>query len=223
MNQIASGKLPLLFWILAIADILSIYSGFSVLHFCIKPVLIPVLIAWLKFNSENTWSRNVLIAGLFFSFLGDVLLLFEDRHPIFFILGLASFLTTHILYIVFFLGHKPVTAALLRKQPLIFLFVLCYCLGLIWLLFPYLGELKLPVIIYGIAICTMLMCSLLIFTNVNKPSNLLYVSGAILFVLSDSILAINKFYQPFIPANVLIMLTYCAAQFLIVKGYLYRR
>lgn len=44
------------------------------------------------------------------------------------------------------------------------------------------------------------------------------LAGAALFVLSDSVLAINKFYQSFELAGLLIMLTYGAAQYFIVKG-----
>jgi uncharacterized membrane protein YhhN len=52
----------------------------------------------------------------------------------------------------------------------------------------------------------------------NKPAGKWMMLGALLFVISDSILAINKFYQPFEAAGVLIMLTYGLAQFFIVEG-----
>jgi uncharacterized membrane protein YhhN len=77
-----------------------------------------------------------------------------------------------------------------------------------------------PVMVYATVICTMLLCSLHIFLKVNKPANILYLLGAALFVLSDSLLAINKFYQPFAFAGILIMLTYCAAQYFIVTGFI---
>jgi uncharacterized membrane protein YhhN len=50
----------------------------------------------------------------------------------------------------------------------------------------------------------------------------LFVAGALLFVCSDSLLAINKFGQPFRFAGLLIMFTYCLAQFLIVWGVVKR-
>ena len=56
--------------------------------------------------------------------------------------------------------------------------------------------------------------------KVNKAAGNAYVLGAIAFVLSDSLLAVNKFYQPIPYAGVFIMLTYCAAQFLIVRGFI---
>lgn len=74
--------------------------------------------------------------------------------------------------------------------------------------------------VYAAVICTMLLCSLHIFVKVNAPANRLFLSGAAFFVLSDSLLAINKFYQPFAYAGVCIMLTYCAAQFFIVTAFI---
>jgi uncharacterized membrane protein YhhN len=90
----------------------------------------------------------------------------------------------------------------------------------VWFLYPHLGDLKIPVMVYAAVICTMLMCSLHIFFKVNPPANVYYLAGAALFVLSDSLLALNKFYQPFAFAGVMIMLTYCAAQYFIVQGFI---
>ena len=42
--------------------------------------------------------------------------------------------------------------------------------------------------------------------------------GAILFVVSDSLLAFNKFFSPFNNAGVIIMLTYGLAQLFITEG-----
>lgn len=219
MKNNFAGKFAVLFWILAIADTVGAAVENQTIHFYIKPLLIPALAAWLYFSKKKSANKNLLLSGLFFSFAGDVLLLFESRYPTAFIFGLAAFLITHILYILFFLKHKPVEVSLLKKQPLTGMLVVAYGVSLVWLLFPGLGELKLPVVVYAAAICTMLLCSLHIFLKVNAPANIFYVLGALLFVLSDSILALNKFYEPIIAANALIMATYCAAQYFIVKGF----
>jgi uncharacterized membrane protein YhhN len=160
-----------------------------------------------------------LLTGLFFSWLGDVFLLFEYKHALFFIFGLVSFLTTHIFYIVYFLRIQSEKTSMLKKQPVLIALVLAYGITLVWQLYPHLGDLKLPVILYATVICSMLLCSLHIFLKVNKKAAAFYLLGAAAFVISDSLLAINKFYQPFAYAGVLIMLTYCAAQFFIVTGY----
>lgn len=209
-----------IFWCVVVINSIGIAANITLLHFITKPLLVPVLIMLLVFTPTVAPRKNLLITGLVFSWLGDMFLLFEDKNPLFFIFGLVCFLTTHIFYIIYFLKIKSANISLLKKQPLLFLLVIGYGISLVWLLYPHLGDLKIPVIVYAAVICTMLLCSLHIFYKVNQPANVLYVAGAAFFVLSDSLLAFNKFYQPFAYAGVLIMLTYCAAQYFIVKGFI---
>ena len=213
-------KTSLLFWLLAIADMVGIAANIDMLHTIVKPLLIPVLMLLLYSTSSPFAPKKILLTGLFFSWLGDVFLLFENRNSLFFIFGLICFLTTHIFYIIYFLRIRSNAGSLLKKRPILFAFVVLYGFTLVWQLFPHLGDLQLPVIVYAAVICTMLLCSLHIFYKVNYLAAVYFVSGAAFFVLSDTLLAINKFYQPFGFAGVLIMLTYCAAQYFIVKGYL---
>jgi len=210
----------LIFWVIVGADVLGIATGISLLHYIAKPLLIPVLMLLLVFTSTTAPRKNLLLAGLFFSWLGDMFLLFEDKNSLFFIFGLVCFLTTHIFYIIYFLKIRSSAVSLLKKQPLFIVVVIGYGVTLVWFLFPHLNDLKIPVMVYAAVICTMLLCSLHIFKKVNKPANIWYLSGAALFVVSDSLLAINKFYQPFAFAGVLIMLTYCAAQYFIANGFI---
>jgi uncharacterized membrane protein YhhN len=86
------------------------------------------------------------------------------------------------------------------------------------ILTPWLGSMKLPVRIYGVVICFMLMLATHMFYIKNKIAGWKMFCGALLFVLSDSVLAVNKFYSPFAEADIIIMLTYGIAQLLITQG-----
>lgn len=220
MQQPVQKKMAFVFWILAMLDITGIAANQQMLHFIAKPLLIPALLLLLFFTKSTVPGKNLLLIGLFFSWLGDVFLLFEYKNALFFIFGLASFLTTHIFYIIYFLKIKSANTSLLKKQPVLIALILGYGITLVWQLYPHLGDLKLPVMVYAAVICIMLLCSLHIFFKVNKKAACYYLSGAAAFVLSDSLLAINKFYQPVAFAGIFIMLTYCAAQFFIVSGYI---
>jgi uncharacterized membrane protein YhhN len=220
MLQPVQKKLTFLFWFLAMLDVVGIAANIEMLHFIVKPLLIPALLLLVAFTKSATPGKKILLAGLFFSWLGDVFLLFEYKHTLFFIFGLASFLTTHIFYIIYFLRIQSEKNSLLKKQPVFIALVLAYGITLVWQLYPHLGPLKLPVMVYAAVICSMLLCSLHVFLKVNKKAAAFYLLGAGAFVVSDSLLAINKFYQPFTYAGVCIMLTYCAAQFFIVTGYI---
>jgi hypothetical protein len=68
----AASKYALLFWLLAIAHLIGNYTNLELLQFFTKPLLMPVLIAWLYAGYSNTKTKGILSAGLFFSFLGDV-------------------------------------------------------------------------------------------------------------------------------------------------------
>lgn len=219
MQQPLQKKTGFAFWVLALVDVAGIAANIELLHFIAKPLLIPALILLLFYTKSTVPRKKLLLTGLFFSWLGDVFLLFEYKHDLFFIFGLASFLTTHIFYIIYFLKIKSANKSLLQKHPVLIAIVLAYGITLVWLLYPHLSDLKLPVMVYAAIICTMLLCSLHIFLKINKKAAGLYLMGAAAFVLSDSLLAFDKFYQPFAYAGVFIMLTYCAAQYFIVRGF----
>ena len=86
------------------------------------------------------------------------------------------------------------------------------------ILFPGLGTMKLPVVVYTIIILLMLMAAFNRKNIVRQNSFLLVFFGAALFVISDSCIAVNLFYKLFELARFVIMLTYITAQFLIVYG-----
>jgi len=162
------------------------------------------LLAWGLVGSAWGKVKWVWIA-LFFSWAGDVLLMLPYD---LFIFGLASFLLAHVFYIRHFWSEWDRTA--FPFQPLYLIGVLVYLIGLLYLLFPVLGAMQVPVIVYGTVISVMLLLAL----QTDRPG---YRFGALLFVLSDSILAINKFHTPIPFAALLVMSTYGLAQFYLVK------
>lgn len=209
-----------IFCIATIIDLISIATNSQLLHYMVKPLLMPALMVLLWLTVSNVPNKSLLLTGLFFSWLGDILLLFENRHTLFFILGLISFLTTHIFYIIYFLKIRPKQTSLFKKYRFLPALVAMYGITLTWQLFPHLGNLKIPVVVYAAVICCMLLCSMHIYNRVNNNAAICYITGALAFVISDSLLAINKFYTAFPYSGLLIMLTYCAAQYFIVQGYI---
>lgn len=104
-----------------------------------------------------------------------------------------------------------------KWNPFIIVLLLLYTGSLFALLYPTLRDLKIPVIVYAGVLTSMLLVAAHSFnwqTNIGKW----VIAGAFLFVASDSLLAINKFYQPFNNAGLAIMATYGLAQLFIVIG-----
>ncbi|OXB03394.1 lysoplasmalogenase [Flavobacterium oncorhynchi] len=204
----------------SIVYLLILFLGHENLNFFLKPILIPILIFGVYFY-KNFPTKNILLTALIFSWIGDVILLFSDISEIYFILGLVSFLISHIVYCILF---NRQTKRNLKKNSIAIgigtILIACYLIGMLSVLLPSLGDLKIPVIVYASVISIMLLFAYNGLLNWNEPGNKLVFSGALVFVISDSILAINKFYNPIEKSSFFIMLTYLVAQYLIVIGIL---
>lgn len=208
----------LLFVVVLIGDLIGIQLKNETIQFFCKPLIIPTLIGFFYSTSPqitkgvNKW----VLFALFFSLVGDTFLMFQDKNSLYFLMGLSAFLAAHIFYIVFF--HKVRIKENVKSNHWLLVIVVIYYAALISFLSPFLGDMKLPVRLYGIVISFMFMLAMHMLSIKNKMAGRWMVLGAFLFVLSDSLLALNKFYQPFGSANILIMLTYGFAQFYLVKG-----
>jgi uncharacterized membrane protein YhhN len=163
--------------------------------------------------------------ALAFSWAGDVVLElphvieFTRLNDILFMAGLVCFMITHIMYFTVF-SLTPGRNYVCKKLFFFILPVMIYGSGLLCFMYNDLGGMRIPVILYTIVLLAMLAAAISRYQKVNNFSYYLVLSGAILFVLSDSLLAINKFSHPFKGSSALIMSTYLAGQFLIVIGYI---
>ncbi|MBK8953186.1 MAG: lysoplasmalogenase [Chitinophagaceae bacterium] len=200
--------LIVVFLVTLAADILGAEVNNEAIQFATKPLLMPLLALLFLSAMRGKKCRLsfLVLLALFFSWLGDVLLMFQGKQSVFFLSGLSAFLLAHVVYIIFF--HKIRIAESVMSRWWILLMVAAYYTGLIIWFSPYLGEMKLPVRIYGLVISFMLMMALHMLYLSNKKAGVLFVTGAVLFVISDSILAINKFYKPLWGASAWIMITY---------------
>ena len=208
----------LLFAVILLGDLIGIQIQNKEMQIFLKPLIIISLIGYLdsQLLSITKGLSKWILGALIFSLAGDVLLMFEEKNSIFFLLGLSSFLLAHIFYIVFF--HHVRLKEKVKSNPWFLVAVVIYYAALITLLSPWLGDMKIPVLVYGIVISFMFMLAMHMLFIKNKPAGRWMMIGALLFVMSDSILAINKFYQTFEIAGILIILTYGIAQLFIVEG-----
>lgn len=182
-----------------------------------KIMLMPFL-AFYVYDECRAELKNagVLLIGIFFSWLGDILLI-KSQNEMFFIFGIATFLCAHIAYIVSFRTLRYIYSSVSSKS-IYGVFFLFYSISMLYFIYPNLNELKFPVIIYSLVISIMGIAALMRKGATLKKSFNFVLSGAILFILSDSFIAINRFYQPFNFASILIMATYIIAQYLIIAG-----
>lgn len=209
--------------LVALGEIYSRYAGNDMLHLVAKPLLLIVLLAYFYVSLAGRSDKitKLITWGLVFSWIGDVLLMFEEMDPLFFMGGLGAFLTTHVLYILAFKTAVTDSSKSIFKTRIIAIFPFILIGGFMYYtLYPNLGELKIPVFVYTGVIATMVIFALNRIDSVNMASFRLVYYGAIIFMVSDLLLAINKFMMPIEHAGVFIMGTYILAQGLIVSGVL---
>ena len=180
-----------------------------------KPLTVICMIVFVAINILSTEQNNsnysaMLLIGLVFSLAGDCFLMLKPQK---FIAGLISFLIAHIVYCIAFyqLISPPlhINALWLIAIP---------ALGYYGYLYSGLGKLKLPVIVYLSAIVAMTFLSFNVYHQQSSDIALYGFIGALFFMLSDSLLALNKFKLPFKLAQPAILSTYYLAQWLIVHS-----
>jgi uncharacterized membrane protein YhhN len=189
-------------------------------HVASKPMVVLSLLAYYLAGESARTRSALFVAALLLSWAGDVLLM--GAGDLFFMLGLAAFLLSHIIYIAVYRQHaiRPST-----PQPLANVVfarsafpVLLAGSGLVVILYPHLGSLRIPVLIYAAVLVVMVLQAIRRRGRTSPASFRWVVAGALLFMVSDSLLAINRFYTPLSQATFWIMTTYAMAQFCIVRG-----
>lgn len=173
--------------------------------------LFLILAVWSAKGATDR-TRILLMIALLFSMGGDIFLA-VDRVQLF-VFGLASFLLAHLAYTALFILHpaeRPLPKSRLFVQGLLLLFTATMAI----LLWPALGALKIPVFFYIAAITVMGLAACRAAFN-----PWLVIIGALSFILSDSIIAIDKFLAPFDPSGPVIWITYVLAQYCLCAGVL---
>jgi uncharacterized membrane protein YhhN len=215
-NKITS----VLYFLIAVLFMMTGHLESWVPGFILKSLIIPVLIVMFLTNVKVNGNRlhKFMLAGLFFSWAGDVLLEVPMEYGDLFVPGLLGFMLAQAMYLTaFFTAPGP---NILKKKPLFAAPALVYGAVLVYFLSPGLGAMKIPVLIYATVIMTMLCGAVNRYYKVNSTSYWLVLAGAILFVFSDSGIAFSKFIHSFRGSSIFIMSTYVVAQYLIVVGYI---
>ncbi len=193
------------FFTLAVIGILLFFLGKESNNYALRMIgkPLPLLMLLLLLKPDTRYGKFIF-TGLLLSLVGDILL---EASSHWFLYGLITFLLAHVSYLVAFSGRRHKTAWFML------LFLLVYGAAFYWVLFPHLQTMALPVFVYLLIILAMAWRAV---AQINSDRWAIFATiGALFFVLSDSILAFNKFYTAIPAADWVIMLSYWTAQFLI--------
>jgi uncharacterized membrane protein YhhN len=209
------------FALVSVIDLYAVATGDQGTVLWAKPLLMPLLGAWFwaahSARALRTKPFWLVLCALLFSTFGDIALSFPGQTA--FIAGLGSFLLAHVCYIAAFTSLEGWKTGLVRKKPwpaVAVMLYTCFLLAYLWQGIP--APLKLPVAMYALVISGMALS----VANLYRPgSGRVFgpmLAGALLFVLSDSLIAVSKFGQPFEGIGLAVMSTYLLGQYLLVDG-----
>ena len=186
------------------------------LHQVFKPLtmLLAIGVVWrqaAQTSSARPRALALLTGALLASLAGDVFLML--RGPQWFIPGLASFLLAHGFYIALFRIGQPWFPS--RRALLATLAFGAAMYAYVW---NGLGDpvLKVAVAAYVTVIALMAAQAIGRASVLRTPGAIAVALGACIFMLSDSLIAINRFVAPLPLAGLWVLATYYAAQLLIV-------
>ncbi|WP_442813253.1 lysoplasmalogenase [Streptomyces sp. NBC_01244] len=181
-------------------DLGSLLAGWHTGHLIAKPLLMPLLVAYVI----TLRAPRLLIAALLFGWGGDLALLFDA--DVAFLIGMGSFAVGHVCYLVLF-GRR-------RTGPLLgaaYAAALLSTVTLLWGDLP--AELRIPVAGYSLLLTAMAYRS--------SALGLRAGLGGALFLLSDTLIATGVAEWPQLPRpDFWVMATYVAAQYLLATGAL---
>lgn len=192
--------------VVGVVHLVAVAIGAGVLVDVTKPLLMPVLLVCLLWALPVRRGEVALLGSLavLFGWLGDLSLM--DAGPGF-VIGLGFFLLGHLAYVVLFWRRMR-----FRRPRWWSVVYLVWFAALLAVLAPHAGALLVPLAAYGLALAAL--------GASGSACNAWIVVGAGCFVVSDSLLGLDRFLPGFAlwQTDFLIMLTYIAAQGLICFG-----
>ncbi|MDR0182466.1 lysoplasmalogenase [Lysobacter sp. UC] len=182
------------------------------LHWCFKP-LTTLLIAWSVWRTPSAWPRyrRWVLVGLVVSTAGDVFLMLPVDA---FVPGLASFLLAHVAYLVALHTRERLFAV--RWPFALYALVAGVVLSQLWPGLP--GELRVPVIVYVVVLAAMAAQALAVWWRRRDGVAIAGAWGGACFVLSDALLAWDRFVAPFAAASFAVLASYWLAQWALARS-----
>jgi len=170
----------------------------------LKGLLMPSLLLWVVI-ALGAAAPRLLVGGLILATLGDVGLQFDAL----FLVGMAGFFAMQVCYVLGFiqLGAWP----RVRRSWGIAAGYLAFWVAANAALGPRLGDFRVPILIYSLALCVMATVA----AGVDRRVGL----GGLLFLLSDMLIGVDLADLGFPGRGMVVMITYLAAQYLIATGW----
>lgn len=207
---------------LTLCHLLILYFGYDTLHLIVKPLFMPVLMFMLFVSVKDRKDSfyRLMQFGLFLSWFGDIALMIDRDSVPLFIAGLSFFLIAHLGYTAAFVGSIRRSGKSFSWGKAVGVTVAfgIFTGVFFWQMKDGLAEMYAPVLAYTVVITAMGIASALRHGHADSADFRLILIGAVLFILSDCVIAWNKFVVDFPHDQVLNMSLYLSGQFLLAYG-----
>jgi uncharacterized membrane protein YhhN len=238
---------PLAQYVFLLLTAVNLYAEFVYWReaiFVTRIFLLPMLAVYYATGvAQGNWTalHKFMLAGIVFSFVGDFALLLTPNGPddlaimgvpknkYYFFGGVAGFFVAHLCFIKAYLSSKATVAtSLYKRAKWPFALVVAYAIAILAIVVPKVyadpekNIITLPIIGYTMVIASMVSIAINRYSKVSQGSFVNVLVGAVLFFLSDSLIALNFLaFNNAIPlASFWIMITFLAAEYFMAKGML---
>lgn len=210
-SKLSKRTLISLYWLTCVFQVFSVFHYNFIIKFLSKPLGIPSLITCYLLLVKKV--NNTYLVALVLSFIGGYI---TSMNKVYFPFALIVFLIVHILYAV--LLSKYVANIGKRKILIVSIPFFSLLIIIVYLLYPYLGKKLIPVILYGISSVAMGTLAFVNYLTKRSKENLWWFLGVFIFIVADCISVVqnNRYQSRFF--EVVIILSYFTAQFLIFES-----
>lgn len=212
----------LVYALIAALVLIGTVIGSDWLNYPIKPLILIWITVCFLLETKPQPYRWLVILAFFFSWVGDVLLMMSSKNELLFFAGVGGFFLSQITYIQVFRRFSIQNGkGFIARKPIRALPFLVYLVVIYIILYPSLEGIMKPVVaVYAVALIGMSIAAFNRKGLMETGSFQILFMGSVFFVISDSLLAINKFAAPIPYEGILVMGTYMIAQYLIMTGLL---
>jgi uncharacterized membrane protein YhhN len=230
-----------LFFLIALINFYAEFTHNRELVFFTKPLLLPLLMVYYFLSMRGKWAivHTIMLFAFLFSWFGDMFLMFTPKSleevelmgiPMdknYFLMGLGSFLVTQVLFILAYRESRLGTAnTKIGLKNIYFAPFIIYWVVMLAIVIPPVYDdpeknaVTIPVIVYASVLLGMAAVAASRLGRTNATSLWMTLAGACIFVISDSLIALNSFVlnPPMYYSGFWIMTTYVVAEYLIAEG-----
>ena len=208
------------FFILFAAHVAGETLKFMPARYATKPFLMPALALYYIFSAQAP--EILMIAAIAGGWLGDIFLMIPDPENTkrFFKPGLAAFLLGHIFYMIVFASRFVSMETIPFYAWPIALVFLATGITAFAIIRPHAGPMLKAITAYVVIIVLMGISTVAPLGSVPVTGAVIAMSGAFIFMISDTLNAYNRFVRAIPNERVYTMTTYLLGQFLLGKDCL---